>query len=383
MWADTAAAYDRTVATGARARLESTVGLLREPRRDRRRGPRGGARHRARPPSRRPRSWAIPSLTARVIGAYDVPAIWTRSDDPAQAAAIVAAAERTLPRVPHEAARARLLATIALESRGTRGPASARRHEAERIARRLDDPTLLAFALNGVFMQSCHVTGNAPTRDAIGQELVELSRAPRPRHVRDPRPPDPHPGPQRTRRLRHRRRPRRSRRRAQGQARAAVGRRLHAVVPGAPTGGDRRRRGARLPRRRQHHSTAPACRASTTASSASRCSRWASAARTSAPTRPGRDRSPHNDPPPDLLQEALWCHIADVAIAAGDAAHHAARAPAPRPRRGRARRGQRARHVRPRPRPPRRARDLVKLRSTTRRARRRRRPTRRRHCRSW
>lgn len=118
-------------------------------------------------------------LTARVIGAYDVPAIWTRSDDPDQAAQIVAAAERTLSVLPpgaHEAARARLLATIALESRGTRserGPQAAR--QAEEIARRLDDPALLVFALNGVFMQTFHRAGLAPRRDGIGAELVALS----------------------------------------------------------------------------------------------------------------------------------------------------------------------------------------------------------------
>jgi hypothetical protein len=81
-----------------------------------------------------------------------------------------------MPPTGHDAARARLLATIAVESRGThaeRGPRAAR--EAEEIARRLDDPTLLAFALNAVFMQSFERTGLAPRRDMIGAELVELS----------------------------------------------------------------------------------------------------------------------------------------------------------------------------------------------------------------
>ncbi|MDW5596908.1 SARP family transcriptional regulator, partial [Conexibacter stalactiti] len=55
-----------------------------------------------------------------------------------------------------------------------RGPAAAR--EAERIARGLDDPALLAFALNGRFMQRFERTGLAPHRDAIGAELIELSR---------------------------------------------------------------------------------------------------------------------------------------------------------------------------------------------------------------
>jgi DNA-binding SARP family transcriptional activator len=178
VWAQTAAAYDRSLVSGARARLESTVGLLRNL------AVTGGTGLEA---AREHRMAAIAAaeelgdaeLTARVIGTYDVPAIWTRSDDPRQAASVVAAAERTLATLPpgvHEAARARLLATIALESRGThaeRGPRAAR--EAEEIARRLDDPALLAFALNGVFMQTFHRAGLAPLRDAIGAELVALS----------------------------------------------------------------------------------------------------------------------------------------------------------------------------------------------------------------
>ena len=178
VWAEATAAYDRTVASGARARLESTVGLLRDL------AVTGGGGLEA---ARRHRLAAItaaqelgdPELTARVIGAYDVPAIWTRVDDPQQAADTVAAAERTLAALPpeaHLAARARLLATIALESRGTRsarGPQAAR--QAEDIARRLNDPALLAFALNGTFMQTFHRAGLAPQRDEIGAELVALS----------------------------------------------------------------------------------------------------------------------------------------------------------------------------------------------------------------
>lgn len=122
VWAETAAVYDRTVTSGARARLESSAGLLRNL------AVTGGTGLEA---ARRHRLAAITvaeelgdaELTAAVIGAYDVPAIWTRSDDAEQAARIVAAAERTLAGLPpggHDAARARLLATIALESRGTR-----------------------------------------------------------------------------------------------------------------------------------------------------------------------------------------------------------------------------------------------------------------------
>ncbi|MEZ0092424.1 BTAD domain-containing putative transcriptional regulator [Streptacidiphilus sp. EB129] len=178
VWAQAAAAYDRTVASGARARLESTVSLLRNL------AVTGGGGLQA---ARQHRLAAITAaeergdaeLTARVIGAYDVPAIWTRVDDPQQAAWVVAAAERTLAALwpgAHPAAQARLLATIALESRGTRsarGPQAAQ--QAEQIARRLDDPALLSFALNGVFMQSFHRAGLAPHRDEVGAELVALS----------------------------------------------------------------------------------------------------------------------------------------------------------------------------------------------------------------
>lgn len=179
LWARAAEAYDRTVAAGARARLESTVGLLRNL------AVTGGG---GLAESREHRLAAVTAaeetgdaeLTARVIGAFDVPALWTRADDPQAASRIVAAAERTLAALPpdesYEATRCRLLATVAVEMRGTRsprGPAAAR--EAERTARRLDDPALLAFALNGVFMQSCTRAGLAPVRDATGAELVALA----------------------------------------------------------------------------------------------------------------------------------------------------------------------------------------------------------------
>ncbi|WP_217168526.1 BTAD domain-containing putative transcriptional regulator [Streptomyces sp. AC512_CC834] len=178
LWARATEAYDRTVAAGAHARLESTVGLLRSL------AVTGGGGLEA---AREHRMTAVAAaeetgdaeLTARVIGAYDVPANWTRSDDPELAGRIVAAAERTLAALPEDpsadAARCRLLATVALESRGVRSPRGPRAAaEAERTARRLDDPALLAFALNGVFMQSCTGAGLAPRRDAIGAELVAL-----------------------------------------------------------------------------------------------------------------------------------------------------------------------------------------------------------------
>ncbi|SEF86306.1 DNA-binding transcriptional activator of the SARP family [Nonomuraea solani] len=119
-----------------------------------------------------------PVLTAKVIGAFDVPAIWTANDDPALSARLVAAAERVLGELPagHAEERARLLVTIAMELRadgGRRGERAAR--EAEEIARRLGDPGLLAYALNGRYMQMFHRAGLAERRAGIGAELLELA----------------------------------------------------------------------------------------------------------------------------------------------------------------------------------------------------------------
>jgi DNA-binding SARP family transcriptional activator len=173
VWEAATAAYGRV---GARARLESTVGLLRSLAVTGGTGLEEARRHRLAAVTAA-EELGDADLTARVIGAYDVPAVWTRSDDEEQAVAIVAAAERALPSQRHQAARARLLATIALESRGSRAPRAVEAaREAEEIARGLDDPALLAFALNGVFMQSCYRAGLAPQRDAIGAELVTLSQ---------------------------------------------------------------------------------------------------------------------------------------------------------------------------------------------------------------
>ncbi|CAL9462349.1 hypothetical protein SUDANB32_02656 [Streptomyces sp. enrichment culture] len=126
------------------------------------------------------------SLTARIIGAYDVPALWSRADDPAQSRAVVEAAVRTLtalgPHAPADLA-VRLLATVAVESRSAgltpperdRARDAARRAEA--LARDLGDPALLAFALNGVYLQSFTHPGLAAARDRTGAEILDLATA--------------------------------------------------------------------------------------------------------------------------------------------------------------------------------------------------------------
>ncbi len=126
------------------------------------------------------------ALTARIIGAYDVPALWTRADDPEQARTVVDAAVRTLaalgPDAPADLA-VRLLATVAVESRSAdqtpperdRARDAARRAEA--LARELGDPALLAFALDGVFLHSFTRPGGAPARDRVGAEILALATA--------------------------------------------------------------------------------------------------------------------------------------------------------------------------------------------------------------
>lgn len=119
-----------------------------------------------------------PLLTARVLTAYDVPANWTVSDDPVQARALVATARRTLQLLPDgvDALRARLLAVIAVEHRGTRDAwALDAALEAERLARSLGDPAVLVVALNARFMQSFQRPGQSAERAGIAAELIDVA----------------------------------------------------------------------------------------------------------------------------------------------------------------------------------------------------------------
>ncbi|AXI76502.1 ATP-binding protein [Peterkaempfera bronchialis] len=175
LWSEAVAAHDRAGGGELRGRLEAVMGLVRA---EAVTGRLESARkHRAEAVATA-EELGDPQLTAEVISAFDVPASWTANDDEGLSRRIVAATERTLAALPEEQAvhRSRLLSTLALELRGDpgdRGERAAR--EAEAIARRLADPALLAFALNGRFMQSFARAGTAPQRARIGAELVELA----------------------------------------------------------------------------------------------------------------------------------------------------------------------------------------------------------------
>ncbi|MCI3932138.1 BTAD domain-containing putative transcriptional regulator [Streptomyces sp. AN091965] len=135
-----------------------------------------------------------PALTARVIGAFDVPGIWARNDDEALSRRVVAAARRALDALPDDGTRARavtrcrLLSGIAMETRGdTTGAGAAAARAAEALARDLAagegadgehperDAALLAYALNGRFLHTFHRPGLARERARIGVDLVALS----------------------------------------------------------------------------------------------------------------------------------------------------------------------------------------------------------------
>lgn len=114
------------------------------------------------------------ALLARVIGGFEVPASWTRSDDTDRAAEVVRVAERSLADPAADVSRrsrARLLATIAIESRGT-AERMAEAREAETIARDLGDAQLLCFALNARWMQSFARAGLAAERRDVGAEMT-------------------------------------------------------------------------------------------------------------------------------------------------------------------------------------------------------------------
>ncbi len=196
VWDRAAASWDRSVPARSRARLHATAGLLRDLAVT---GPDGleeAHRHR-RDLVAAAETTGDTELAARIIGSYDVPAVWTRADDPDGAGELVWAAARAAARLGPDgpaALRARLLSVVAVESRGDaaadaplpraagapvtepwRLRAARAAEEAVRLARRLGDPALLAFALNGAFMQSFADCGSAARRDALGAELTRLA----------------------------------------------------------------------------------------------------------------------------------------------------------------------------------------------------------------
>ncbi|KAA6223217.1 SARP family transcriptional regulator [Streptomyces albofaciens JCM 4342] len=196
VWDRAAAAWERSVPARSRARLHATAGLLRDLAVTGADGLEEAREHR-RELVAAAETTGDAELAAGIIGSYDVPAVWTRADDPANAGELARAAARAAARLGPDgppALRARLLSVVAVESRGDaaadaplpraadapaaepwRLRAERAAEEAVRLARRLADPAVLAFALNGAFMQSFATCGSAARREALGAELARLA----------------------------------------------------------------------------------------------------------------------------------------------------------------------------------------------------------------
>lgn len=196
IWDRAAASWDRSVPARSRARLYATAGLLRDLAVTGADGLQEARRHRQDLVAAA-ETTGDTELAARIIGSYDVPAVWTRADDPEGAGELSRAAARAAARLGPggpAALRARLLSVVAVESRGDaaadaplprasdapatepwRRRAERAAEEAVRLARRLGDPALLAFAFNGAFMQAFACCGSAARRDVLGSELTRLA----------------------------------------------------------------------------------------------------------------------------------------------------------------------------------------------------------------
>lgn len=174
-WSAAATVLDRLPDAGPRLRLEVATGRVRAL------AVTGGLAA-----ARTERSVALdlaeqvgdPVLTAAVLGASAVPAVWTTNDDPTLSARLVGAAERALVGLPAGATaeRARLLVTVALERRADDGPRGAEAaREAAGLARELGDPALLALALDARYLQTFARAGLAAERAALAGELLAVA----------------------------------------------------------------------------------------------------------------------------------------------------------------------------------------------------------------
>ncbi|MFI6046218.1 BTAD domain-containing putative transcriptional regulator [Nocardia sp. NPDC051321] len=175
-WRATLEAFDRMPEPDLPAQVDATIGLARTLAVT---GHLAEARRYRESAITQAERWADPTQAARVISAFDIPAVWTTNDNPDLASHVAAAAERSLAALPaeHRELRAKLSTTIALELRGAaddRGLRAAA--EAEAIARELGDPAMLAFALNGRFMHTFHRAGLSAERARIGEELIALGQ---------------------------------------------------------------------------------------------------------------------------------------------------------------------------------------------------------------
>ncbi|MGW7553359.1 hypothetical protein [Streptomyces rimosus] len=98
VWGRAAAAWDRSVPARSRARLHATAGLLRDLAVTGADGLEEAREHR-RELVAAAETTGDAELAAGIIGSYDVPAVWTRADDPGNAGELVRAAARAAARL--------------------------------------------------------------------------------------------------------------------------------------------------------------------------------------------------------------------------------------------------------------------------------------------
>ncbi|ETK35903.1 AfsR/SARP family transcriptional regulator [Microbispora sp. ATCC PTA-5024] len=119
-----------------------------------------------------------PELTARVVGAFDAPALWSTRDYGVVSLEVVRVIEEALAALPpgDGAARCALLTSLAFELEGEeteRGAGAAA--EALDMAGRLGDPEAVAKALNARILHTFRDGGLAERR-RYGTELLDLAR---------------------------------------------------------------------------------------------------------------------------------------------------------------------------------------------------------------
>ncbi|GAA2684782.1 MULTISPECIES: BTAD domain-containing putative transcriptional regulator [Actinosynnema] len=177
LWRAVITSLDRAPTQDPPARLTAVMGLVRALAVT---GDLASARAHRAEAARQAETLPDPVHRARVVGSFDVPALWTTPDDDALSTALAESAERALKALPatHRSDRARLLVTIAMERRADpNGEAAEAAEEAERIARALADPVLLSLALNARYLQTFHRAGLAPEREALAAELLQVTES--------------------------------------------------------------------------------------------------------------------------------------------------------------------------------------------------------------
>jgi DNA-binding SARP family transcriptional activator len=177
LWERAIGCLDQTASADDQERLELVLGVIRTLANS---GQPARARSWRQDAIRVARPLGDPVLLAQVITASDVPALWSVHEYGVTDHELVEAVEHTLARLPagEQVLRCRLLTTVALEVDGTESErgyqASA---EALEQARRLNDPFVLAMAIEGRYLQSYRRDG-LDERLRLGAELLALPGKP-------------------------------------------------------------------------------------------------------------------------------------------------------------------------------------------------------------